>query len=284
MRLFFLILMLVIAVVALIIGLRTPRTDRDWQAPLSRAPLFGQTENGRWAIDHLRAFEFAPEGAAVAEWRPVEIDPAALQEIWFFVEPFESWDAVAHSFVSFVFDGETPQTISVSVEARKEEGEDYSALRGAFNAYELLYVWSTEKDILTRIAVHLDHELYAYRLDVSPEQARAILEHFIARTNRLIERPRFYNTLTSNCTNELAKAVNDAFPGSLPWRRSHVFTGRSAEYLHRLGFLEGGKDFEAIRATAEIRSAVHAAKDLPDGPFAAQWRAQKHQNAPQETR
>lgn len=274
MRLFLIIMAVVIAGIAVLVLLRTPRTDRNWQAPLARAPQFTQIPDGAWTLDHLRTFEFGTEGPVFEGWRPTELNPNDLTEIWFFVEPFEDWDAAAHSFLSFVFEGDAPQTVSVSVEARKEEGETYSGIRGLFNAYELIYLWSTEKDILTRIAINLDHELYAYKLDVTPEQARAILDHFIARTNRLIERPRFYNTLTSNCTNELAKAVNEAFPGALPWHYSHILTGYSAERLNALNFIEADKPFKEFRASADIRAAVQAVQSIDAGEFSKHWRSE----------
>ncbi|MEO0850611.1 MAG: DUF4105 domain-containing protein, partial [Pseudomonadota bacterium] len=70
-----------------------------------------------------------------------------------------------------IIDGQvSPQTISVSVEARKEAGEPYSAILGALRAYELSYIWSTEKDVLSRIAVKLDHQLFAYKLNLTDEQ------------------------------------------------------------------------------------------------------------------
>lgn len=264
----------VIAVFAIAVLLRQPKADRDWDPALSRAPQFVFESADRWVIRDYRAFSFLPGGRAAPRWRDETINPQDLQEIWYFVEPFERWDAAAHSFLSFVFDGDDPKTISVSVEARREFGETYSGARGVFNAYELLYVWSSEKDVLTRIAVGLDHEVYAYRLTPTPEQARAILAHFAERTNALYERPRFYNTLTSNCTNELAKAVNGAFPGALPWHVSHVLTGRSAERLHHLGYIApDDADFAAIRAGSTIRDHVKAAAEAPERRFPELWRA-----------
>ena len=271
MRLFAIILMAIAAMIAVITAFRTPRTDRDWQPYLAPTPRFVALENGVWSLSSLRAFEFENEGSIENDWRATTVNPDDLVEVWFFVEPFESWSAVAHTFLSFVFEGEDPQTLSVSVEARREADEEYSPLRGMFNAYELLYQWSTEKDILTRIAVNLDHDLYAYRLKVTPEQGRAILNHFIQRTNQLAERPRFYNTVTSNCTNELAKAVNDAFPGALPWRRAYVFTGRSDEYLHRLGFL-GEDDFKQLKSHANVKAIVNDLNKTPNSQFSDAWR------------
>lgn len=253
---------------------RTPRDDRSWEASLSRAPVFEPLGGQRWALNNLRAFSFSAGGAVKTGWRNETLDAGDLEDIWFFVEPFEGFEGAAHTLISFVFGGETDQTIAISVEARKEEGEDYSGLTGVFNAYELIYLWSSEKDVLTRIAVGLDHEIYAYRLDVTPAQARQILTHFIERTNALAQSPRFYNTLTSNCTNELAKAVNGAFPGALPWHYAHVLTGYSAERLHALGFIQGAAtDFASIKSAARAGDAIRAVGGVDEDAFPGAWRA-----------
>lgn len=251
-----------------------PRADRQWDKGFSRAPQFTEIGDGQWRLTDLRAFTFDKEDAASQAWRTAEVDLAALTEVWFFIEPFEAWGGAAHTLLSFVFDGESPQTLSISVEARREEGEIYSGVRGLFNAYELITIWSTEKDILTRIAVGLDHDIYAYRLNVTPEQAQAILQHFIRRTNELHERPRYYNTLTSNCTNELAKAVNDAFPGALPRHYSHWLTGYSGERLHELGFL-GNPDeaFAELKRSANAHDSIMATRETPADIFPKVWRA-----------
>jgi len=253
--------------------LKTPRADRDWEAGLARAPEFEPGKDASWRLDNLRAYEFSPAGVAKEDWRSATLDPADLEEVWFFIEPFPAFKGAAHTLVSFVFGGDTNQTISISVEARKEEGEVYSGFNGMFNKFELIYSWSTEKDVLTRIAVGLDHDLYAYKLNVTPDQGREILAHFIERTNALKDRPRFYNTLTSNCTNELVKSINGAFPGALPWHYSHVLTGYSAQRLHHLGFLGDEKTpFEEVKAPALATPAIVAARNESDADFPGAWR------------
>ncbi|MEM9619267.1 MAG: DUF4105 domain-containing protein [Pseudomonadota bacterium] len=251
-----------------------PRADRQWDNGFSRTPQFTEIDGSQWRLTDLRAFAFDDASAANQAWRTVEFNPTELTEVWFFVEPFEAWGGVAHTLLSFVFDGDDPQTLSISVEARREEGETYSGFRGLFNAYELINVWSTEKDILTRIAVSLDHDIYAYRLNVTPEQAQVILQHFIRRTNELHERPRYYNTLTSNCTNELAKAVNDAFPGALPPHYSHWLTGYSGQRLHELGFLGAPHEtFADLKRKANMRDSIQAMQGISVDTFPMAWRA-----------
>ena len=264
-----------LAVFAISILIKKPRTDRAWSPPLSRVASFDATQPGSYRLNNIRAFEYGPDGAFRKEWESADINVNNLKEIWFFIEPFTGSPLFAHSFLSFVFESDNGEekTFSISIEARKEAGEPYSALRGTMRAYELLYVWSTEKDVLSRIAIKLDHTLYAYKLNVDSERMRVLFEYFVRRTNDLAERPRFYNTLHSNCTNELAKAVNDAYPGALPWHRSWVMTGRSAKWLHKLGFIdEQDTPFKEITEKADIKPLVKKYISDETNAFSQRWR------------
>ncbi len=160
------------------------------------------------------------------------------------------------------------------MEARRQVGESYSALAGIFRTYELIYLWATEKDLLTRRAVYLPDDLYGYRLNVSPQTARAALRHFIARTNQLAGRPRFYNTLFSNCTNELAKTVNGSGEEVIPYHYSFVLTGYADRYLHRLGYIgDGDRDFATIRKSSRANAIVRANAGAGERGFSKAVRA-----------
>ncbi len=254
---------------------KTPQSDRNWKPLFSKVAAFEEAAPGRYRLPQLRDYEFTAGGENTPGWRPAEVNAADIAEMWFFIEPFPDNPLFAHSFLSFVFkdDSGRRKTMSVSIEARMETDEQYSPVDGALRNYELMYVWSTERDILTRIAVGLDHTLYAYKLRLEPDQMRRLFEYFVRRTNELAERPRFYNTLHSNCTNELAKAVNEAFPKALPWHRSWVFTGRSADWLYELGFIEDRKKstFRALTDRSDIRLLVHA--HAAENAFEDAWRA-----------
>ncbi len=254
---------------------KSPRDDRDWKEQFSNVAVFHETSADRYSLAHMRDYQFSTAGAATPAWRAADLEAANIEEMWFFIEPFPDNPLFAHSFLSFVFEDETGarQTVSVSIEARMEERERYSPLAGVLRNYELMYVWSTERDILTRIAVGLDHTVYAYRLKLEQDQMRRLFTYFVRRTNELAERPRFYNTLHSNCTNELAKAVNEAFPKALPWNRSWVFTGRSAAWLYDLGFIadrEAGS-FRSLTNQSDIKDAVQTHASSP--AFSDAWRA-----------
>ncbi|MEO1028111.1 MAG: DUF4105 domain-containing protein [Pseudomonadota bacterium] len=257
------------------LGTKTPRNDRNWAENFQHVAAFDQTDESTYRVSNVRAFEYDASGNLQKGWQDRKLRSDQIVEAWFFVEPFASDDRFGHTFVSFVFEDDLGQreAIAVSVEARKENGESYSALKGIFREYELSYVWSTEKDMTTRIAIGLDHPLYAYKINQNLDQARIIFDHFVKRTNALAVRPRFYNTIGSNCTNELFKSVNDAIPGSIPRNLTWLMTGRSPNYLHKQGHLgDPDADFEQIKARAKIDHLVEQHADEPSLSFSQLWR------------
>lgn len=261
--------------ITLLVVTKEPTHDLMWQDQFLRMPQFEELEENNISLLDLRNFGYEIGGQQKPAWRTEELDLDDLSEVWFFTEPFARWDAIGHTFISFVFEGETNKTVSVSVEARLEKSERYSGVKGVFNEFELIYVWSTEKDILTRIAVGLENDLYAYRLDATDEQIDKILRHFILRSKELVSTPRFYNTLTSNCTNELAKSVNDAYPGALPWRPYFFLTAEAAEYLHRNNWIyPSDQPFEELKVQSEIGQLVRNLNSLPESEFSEAWRQQ----------
>ena len=264
--------------------MQKPRTDRNWRFNLTEVARIHETALDQYQFNNVRAFEYnLSDDFTRQEWIDQSVDASTLKEIWFFLEPFPGSDKVGHTFLSFVFEDEAGETeaLSISVEARKEDGEEYTAINALFRRFELLYVWSTEKDILTRIGIHRNHELFAYKLNLTHEQARVIFEHFVKRTNELADKPRFYNTIHSNCTNELAKAVNTAFPGALKVRSPWIMTGHAPRWLHELGYVTPKElPFETINQTANINRAVKAAVDTSSEEFPIAWRAGFDNGAP----
>jgi hypothetical protein len=83
--------------------------------------------------------------------------------------------------------------------------------------------------------------------------------------------PRFYNSFTSNCTNELAKVANEAQPGAIPPNIGLVFPGYADQALYDLGFIPNDAPFEDVRQRYAITEAVQASTDQPD--FSQQLRS-----------
>ncbi|MCI4644682.1 MAG: DUF4105 domain-containing protein [Hyphomonadaceae bacterium] len=237
---------------------KTPRHDRDWQPHLARTPGV-DVDGAVWTVSPIRDWSYTQAGPAETRWlASARIDTDAVERVWLVLEPHPGLPVMAHTLVLFEF--ANGDLIGLTIEARKETNEKYAPLRGALNKFELIYVWATPRDLLTRRAVMLGHELELYPLDLSRAQARAFLTSVLDRTAAIAEQPRFYNTAVSNCTNELAKAAD------LAWDPAFILTGGAAKALHKRGII-AGESFEVAQARAQIAGWTVENVGLPHDSF-----------------
>lgn len=227
-----------VAVFAFLVAGRAPSNNRDWEVGQERLPRF-TFDGDTITVDDLRDYRYTAGGLASTEYARETVDARRVSRVWFVVEPFETapikLPGVAHTY--FVFDFADQRPITVSVEARRERNEEYSVVLGALNRYELMYIWATEEDATARRALVEHNRLEMYPLTLSDEAARALLWQVARSSHDLESRPRFYNSLTDNCTSELAKNANAVRPGAIPFNRALFMPGFSVEELYRLGFL-----------------------------------------------
>jgi hypothetical protein len=233
------------------------RSDRDWYPYLSRTTHV-ELESDRFAVTPVSDWSYAREGETGETYVEAAYALSDLREVWFMLEPQPGSQLAAHTLLLFEFEGD--RLLALTIEARREHDEDYSALRGIFNAYELAYVWGTARDFLTRRAVMLDHEVFVYPVAITREQKVMLLTRLLERTQALETEPRYYNTITSNCTNELAKAAG------FHWAPAYIFTGRSDEYLFRRGIIPG-ESFEAAHARSDVTEFVQTLNAGPAQAF-----------------
>jgi len=233
--------------------LQKPQVDRNWVDYLATTTTATRNIN-EVTLTPVRDWTYGINDTILAqEWLPiVSIDPADIRAIWFVIEPFGRLPIIGHTFLTFeLISGEA---YSFSIEARREWGEDYSAVSGLFRQYELAFTWSTQRDALARRVVKDGHAVRMYELQVSQIQREQIFAAVVDATTELANAPRFYNTLTANCTNLLAKIINAAYPDKLPYHYSWNFPGRSDRYLMAEGYI-------AIQPTPE--TVIQNANLLP---------------------
>ncbi len=241
---FILILVLLVSVFS-----QKPSHNRNWERESKTMPNVSINEN-LVTIKNVRDFKYSDKEILSLDYFDRTIDINKVEKIYYLIEPFAKWQAVAHAYLTFDIKGEDP--IAFSVEARREEGEGFSAIDGLFNNYELWYVWGTETDLIVRRALYLNDPLYMYEMDIKPETAQKIFKELVLKTIDLGNEAKFYNTVTSNCTNELARASNLANKGSIPLHYSWVLTGYSDEFLYKLGLIKNEKSLDEIKKTNYI--------------------------------
>ena len=167
-------------------------------------------------------------------------DPNTISKVYFLIEPFDKFDGIAHTYFLFYF--ENGENAAVSVEARREKGEEFSAFWGLFNKFELMYIWGDDEDLTGRRLYVEKNKVFKYPLKLTREQSENLFIQLANDTEELEIKPKFYNTLLDNCTNVLAKSANKAYPGSIPWDISWFLPGYSDKFLMKLNLLDVNKN------------------------------------------
>lgn len=242
-----------------------PRNDRDWDVGFEILP---HIEMHGYTIDvtHVRDYRFEPNKLVSKAYTNRTLDLTKLERVWFVTEPFNGFhvikfDGIAHTY--FVFDFQDQKPLVVSVEARREKGEKFDLFPGLFNQFELMYVWGIEEDITVQRVLVQHNKLYMYPLTISKNSAQQLFLQLAKTTSQLETHPRFYNSLTSNCTNELAKNANNIKPGTIPFNLNWFLPGHAVAELYKLGFIPNNKPLEEITQKYYISDLVkkNAGKD-----------------------
>jgi len=100
-------------------------------------------------------------------------------------------------------------------------------------------------------------QIRLYRLRTPPQRARALLVAYIKQANDLAAQPRFYNTLTTNCTTTIF-AMMRTVTSSIPFDWRIMLTGHLPSYLYEHGAVDTRIPLEELRQQADVTSRVDA--------------------------
>lgn len=236
--------------------------DRRWAIDQSVMP-FAQFEGERVVVQGVRNFAWTGATAFRPEWGVRRYQLDEIRTAWYVLVPFSKrWRGPAHAFVSFGFaDGDY---VAISVEARREEGEQFGLLKGLLRRFELIYVVGSERDLIGRRAVYDNNDVYLYPVRATPAQVRAMFTGMLARVNALHDTPEWYNTFTNNCTLNLVHHVNSIVPGRIPSSWRVVLPGYSDEVIYGLGLIDSTGSLAETRARYRINARAVAALNAPD--------------------
>jgi hypothetical protein len=242
-----------------------PSNARDWQPDVARAPT-AEIDGDRVVVRNVRNFAYRSETDFDPRWEDRTFDLAKLEGMDVF---FSHWGSpwIAHTIMSWWFsDG---QHLAVSIETRKEIGEEYSAIAGFFRQYELIYVAADEEDVVKLRTDFRGEDVYLYRLARPEERARALLVDYLEAMNELAAKPGWYNALTTNCTTTIRQRVMHA-GGDLPISWKLLANGRLPELLYEQGALDHGLAFAELKAASRINDRALAVR--PGESFSAKIR------------
>lgn len=196
-----------------------PSDARVWADDVARH-LQARTDGSVVLLSNVRNFDWRSDTDYTQRWETRRVDLDRLRTVDMALS-YWMGPAIAHTLVSFGFDDGQGgvQQLAFSIEIRKERGESFSAIAGFFKQYELSLVAADERDIL-RVRTNVRGEdVYLYRVQLAPAAQRALFLAYLAEAQALARQPRFYDTLTANCTTivyEMARRIVGGLP--LDWR------------------------------------------------------------------
>ncbi|TWT90541.1 hypothetical protein Mal64_09330 [Pseudobythopirellula maris] len=241
---------------------------RDWTPDLAVLPT-ADFEGDTVEVHNVRYCKYYSPTEYVVDHYDKRFDLSRVQAVDFISMPFGPVPMLAHTLLSFEFapaePGGDPEHLAVSVEVRKEKGEEkFNPLLGLARQYEITYVVADERDLLDRQVNAYDMPTYVYRTVAEPADARALLVDMLERANELSEKPEFYDLLTNNCTTNLADHVNELKPSRITYDIGVLLPGLSARKAYAERLLPRDKPFEELEAEALINDRARLAAGSED--------------------
>lgn len=247
------ILLVLLAILAIFIVytyfIKKPSNDRNWEVGFEILPKI-EIDGSKVTVENVRDWRYKDKDITSKKYINETYDASRIKQTWFLVEPFAKWDGIAHTFFLFEFDD--GKSVSVSVESRREKGEDFSAFMGLFNNFELIYLWGSEEDLIGRRLIVEQSKVYKYPLTIPKSWQSNLFVELAKETEELYDHPRFYNTLINNCTNILAKSANRIKKNVVPLHISWAFPGYSDDLLYKLKFIPTDKSLEELKKESLI--------------------------------
>ena len=224
-----------------------PKQNLAWAEDVSRT-LHVEQRGNIVTLHNVRNFDWRTETDFSPRWETRQYDLSQLSTLDV-ITSYWMGPEIAHVLLSFGFSN--GDYLTFSIETRRENTESFSTIGGFFRKFELSLIAADERDIIyTRTNVR-GEQVYLYRMDLAPKNVRRLFELYLDEANQLQDNPRFYNSLTSNCTTivfNMAKIIDP----SLPIDYRIVLSGYLPEYINDQKGFKPNIPFKQLKQHAHI--------------------------------
>jgi len=236
-----------------------PSNSRDWLPDAAGLP-YADIAGNQITIHNIRNCDYRTETDFDVRYydKIFQLDKLVTTDLYLVY-----WGSpnIAHTMVSFGFDG--GDYVCMSIETRKEKGEGYSAVKGLFRQFELMYIIADERDLVRlRTNYRQGEDVYLYRARMTPEQSRTLFLDYLRRANELRERPEWYNALTDNCTTAIR--TQRAAAERAPWNWRILLNGHLDELLYERAMIATNLPLAELKKQCLINARARPADKSAD--------------------
>lgn len=236
----------------------SPSHAREWipeQSRLARARTSGE----RVSLTDVRSFRWRSTTEPDERWVSRELELSRVRGLDVFVSSW-GWQSLVHTIVSWDLEGEEP--LAISIESRRERGEDFDPLLGFLRQYELLYVVADEADVIALRAAHRREQVHLLRTSTSADAARRLLVAYLDELEAIAREPAFYDSLSRNCSTAARRHVAEiGVEDTWDWRV--VLNGHIDELLYERGLLDGSRSLAELRLASDVTERARGAAGAP---------------------
>jgi Domain of unknown function (DUF4105) len=231
-----------------------PSDDRIWADDVARKAS-AVIDGSSITLQNVRNFDWRTRTEYVQRWEVRRYDLDRLISVDMILSHWTG-PAIAHMLISFGFAG--GDHVVFSVEIRRQKSQSFSEIGGFFKEFELIVIAADERDVIRVRTDARGEEAYLYRLQLPLAAMRSLFLGYIDEINSLARSPRFYNTITVNCT-MLVYQMMKRIVGRLPFSYRLLFTGYLPTYVYRAGGLDRRYSLGELRERGRISERARRA-------------------------
>lgn len=235
-----------------------PEQNRDWNPEV--AEILHYEKNGDLVrLHNVRNFDWHADGSYTPHWETRQYDLNKINGVNI-ITSYWMGPQIAHTLVSFDFTEGRPLTFSIEI--RKEKNEEFSAIGGFFRKYELSLIASDEKDLIYTRSNTRGEQVYFFPVNMPKTEMKALFIEYLHQADELQQQPKWYNTLTSNCTTLVFDMVQAVSQHQLPTDYRLFASGYLPNYLHDLHAIDPKWDMKTWYQKAHVNPRVSQFKQL----------------------
>jgi len=245
---------LLVLISVAIYAIKKPSNNKNWSLGNSKTSSI-EIDSNNVKIKNYRDADWNNLDLSEIEndnsfYRELDFQLTDIESLHVVVSHFAILSEIAHIFIFFELKDKT--MLGLSVEARKEKGEEYSLSGGLSAKFELIYLMASYRD-LVGLRLMRNEAVYQYPISATAEESQALFKVLTSRINTINKKPELYHLFLKNCTTEIVKLVNQIADKKFPRFTQSFFPGDAGKALYKMGLIDSTATFDEIQNSALIK-------------------------------